>query len=98
MQKLFAIVMVTGALVACGGKKGSNEAFDKTKAFADAMCACKDADCAKKVMDDMTKWSAEYAKTAKPGDGIMEPEEAKKFEAVSKQLTDCSMKANGMGK
>jgi hypothetical protein len=91
MTKLL-FVLAVGSLAACGGKKGSNEAFEKTSAFADAMCACKDADCAKKVMDDMTKWSTEWAKNAKP-DQVPDAEEQKKFTEVSKKLTDCSTKA-----
>lgn len=91
------IVVVAGALAACGKKK-NNEAFEKTKAFADQMCACKDSDCAKKVTEEMTKWSQEWAKNAKPEDNVPDPDQVKEIEAVSKQLTECTMKAHGMKK
>jgi len=86
------MVLTIGSLAACGGKKGGNDAFEKTSAFADQMCACKDADCAKKVMDEMTKWSTEWAKNAKP-DQVPDAEEQKKYVEVSKRMTDCSTKA-----
>ncbi len=94
-MKLTFSFLLLSLVMACGKKGGSNEAFEKTSAFADQMCACKDADCVKKVTDDMTKWSTEFAKNAKPGDvAAPDPEETKKFEEVTKKMTKCMMDAS----
>jgi hypothetical protein len=61
--------------------KGQAEAYMKEmNGFADAMCACKDMECANGVNDKMTKWSEEQTK--KEG-------RAPKFDdATMKQMTD----------
>ncbi len=73
--------------------KGSSDgaaAVAKMGEFADQMCACKDAACAKKVSDDMTAWGQELMKNNPPKPT---PEEQKQGEEKSKMLSDCMQKA-----
>lgn len=79
-----------------GGKGDDMEdALKKMTEFADQVCKCKegDSDCAKKVTDNMTKWSEEMAKNASTDSAATDPEEAKKFADVSKRMSDCMVKA-----
>lgn len=45
--------LLLGTLFALGCSSSANKKLDE---FADRACACKDADCAKKVEDDFQKW------------------------------------------
>jgi hypothetical protein len=81
----------------CGSKGG--DAVGKYTEFKDAMCKCKDADCAKKVTDDMSKWGQEMAK--KEGDKKPDAKEvaemAKKMQPIMAELTKCTTAAMGGG-
>jgi hypothetical protein len=63
--------------------------------FADAMCACKDADCAKRVSDDMTAWSQEQAKAAKEPLKMSEDEQKQAVE-IGTHMGECMQAAMGM--
>jgi hypothetical protein len=66
MTKLALAALASYALESIGGgckKKagdgGAASSVAKMRELKDKMCACKDPDCAKKVSDEMTKWSQE---------------------------------------
>ncbi len=91
MKNLKTIAMMIGlsgafALSACGGP------LDDAKKFADEMCACKDAECVKKVSDKAEK---------KLGDEAMEKLAKENPEEMAKLLSrimECSMKHMDMPK
>jgi hypothetical protein len=64
--------------------------LEKMREFTDAMCACKDKQCASRVSDDMTKWSTELMKHS--GDRV-NAKISTKMASITKQLGDCMMKA-----
>lgn len=93
MKHFTLVLMFAGALLACGGKKANKDTV-KIEAWADQMCACKDAACAQKIMEEMAK-DAEADK--RPLSERIGDEAAQKaFGVASKRITECSMKANGM--
>lgn len=65
-----------------------------TEKFSDQACACKDPACIQKMIEESTKW----AETDKRPLSERQLDEAqqKRFDAASKRMTECSMKANGM--
>jgi hypothetical protein len=81
-----------------GACKKGNDAAAKMKEFSDKMCACADkkgeGDCAKKITDEMTKWSADNA-----GKGETAAKATDEEAAATKRFTDCATKAMmaGMG-
>ena len=90
MKKIGIAFLAAMALGGVGCKKG-NDTMKKMGEFKDKMCGCadkKDADCAKKVTDEMSKWATENAgkadTSAKPTE-----EETK----VGQQLAECTTKA-----
>ncbi|MCE9580833.1 MAG: hypothetical protein K8W52_47405 [Deltaproteobacteria bacterium] len=63
MKKLGAIALTFGMILgACGGGAG------KVGEMRDKMCACKDADCAGKVMEEMSKLGDSFGKDYKPSE------------------------------
>ena len=91
MKKIGIAFLTVAALAGVGGCKKGNDTMKKMTEFKDKMCGCadkKDADCAKKVTDEMSKWATENAgkadTSAKPTE-----EETK----VGQQLADCTTKA-----
>lgn len=70
------------ALVGCG----KNKAVVATEEYAEKLCACKDADCAKKEGEAFAK-KAEELKDAKGSEA-----DAKAIEEAVKKALDCSMK------
>nr|HEX4315386.1 hypothetical protein [Kofleriaceae bacterium] len=63
MTKIGIAFLAVAALTGGGCKKG-NDTMKKMGEFKDKMCGCadkKDADCAKKVTDEMSKWATENA-------------------------------------
>ena len=78
------LAMVLG-LGACGGKAG--EAIGEMKKIKTEMCACKDADCVKKVSEKMEAMSKKHAET--------KASEAQVKEAmkVMGEITECAQKA-----
>lgn len=90
---VFAAVLAVASFTGCKKKGGdSGAALAKTTEFKDKMCKCAegDAECAKKVTDEMTKW-AEAQPKAKEGATPAKPDP--KMEEVSKQLGECMQKA-----
>jgi hypothetical protein len=90
MTKIGIAFLAVAALAGVGCKHG-NDTMKKMTEFKDKMCGCadkKDADCAKKVTDEMSKWATENAgkadTSAKPTE-----EETK----VGQQLAECTTKA-----
>jgi phage shock protein A len=76
---------ILGTLFICGCSSEANKKLDE---FADRACACKDAECAKKVEEDFTKWLS--SNTDAKGD----EDKAKKSAA---RMATCIAKAR-MGK
>lgn len=78
---------------ACKKKGGSGDMLAKLEDYKNQMCKCTDKACADKVMEDMTKWGTESAKTmdkdAKPSE-----DEMKKSQAISEELSKCMMKVS----
>jgi hypothetical protein len=70
------------ALVGCG----KNKAVVATEEYAEKICACKDAECAKKEGEAFAK-KAEELKDAKGSEA-----DAKAIEEAVKKALDCSMK------
>jgi hypothetical protein len=98
MNKLMIAFAATMALASFGCKKkagtaGSSEAMAKMTEFKDKMCACKDAECAKKVNDEMTKWSQEQqGKTKEPVK--MSEADQKKATEIGTAMGECMQKAS----
>jgi hypothetical protein len=89
-MKIFKLVLATVAfssLLAVGGCSKDKVKF--MNEFADEICKCKDADCAKKV-------SEKFEKQAKD---MGEPTEAEKkaMEPAMKKMMECMLKASGLG-
>jgi len=59
--------------------------------YADAICACKDKTCAKKVSDDMTKWGDEVAKDH-PEPPKMSDEQTKAASDIGQRFGECMQK------
>jgi len=100
MNKLVIAFAATMALMSFGCKKkaggGAGEALAKSAEFKDKMCACKDAECAKKVNEEMTAWS----KANPPKDGkaaAMSEADTKKATEIGTEMSACMAKANGAG-
>jgi hypothetical protein len=66
---------------------------DMTK-FKDQLCACKDAACAQKVSDDMTKWSQELTKREKDPPKLTE-EQTRRAADIGEQMGNCMQTAMG---
>lgn len=64
--------------------------------FKDQMCMCKDAACAQRVSDDMTKWGREMAKDDREPPKFTD-EETKKFTEIGESMGLCMQKAMGGG-
>lgn len=100
MKKLSIAFMAAVSLLSFAGckKKAGNDAaaaIAKLTEFKDAMCKCSDKACAEKVQADMQKWAAEMSskkESAKPSEADMQ-----KSQAVTEELTKCTMKAMGVG-
>jgi hypothetical protein len=69
-------------------------AMAKMAEFETAMCACKDADCAKLVSDQMTAWSMEMAKVAKEPVKLSEAE-MKRATEMGTHMGECMQAAMG---
>ena len=97
MNKIGFAFAATMALVSFSGCKksgGAGEALAKMGEFKGRMCVCKDAECAKKVSDDMNKWSQdEAAKSKEPQSDA----DQKKAAEISTQMGECMQKATGPG-
>ena len=97
MNKLMFAFAATAALMSFGCKKksdggGSGAAMAKMTEFKDKMCACKDADCAKKVNDEMNTWSQEQAKNQKEPVKLSDADQKKATE-IGTQMAECMQKA-----
>jgi hypothetical protein len=68
----------------------------KMVTFKDAMCACKDSDCAKRVSDDMTAWSQDYAKREQEPVRLTEADQKRAVE-IGTKMGECMQTAMGMG-
>ena len=64
--------------------------------FAGDMCACADADCAKRVSDEMTKWSQEMAQKQEEPPTMTEAEQQQAVE-IGTRMGECMQKARGAG-
>jgi len=70
----------------------------KMSEFKDQMCACKDAACAEKVSDGMTKWSQDMSKEYRNKEPPrMTEEDTKKAAAIGEQMGKCMQVAMGAG-
>lgn len=90
MKQLSLVVVVVASFAGCG-KSGNSAMLDKMDGFATAACACKDAACTTKVMEDMGKWAE--SQKASMGDKQPSADEAKRVAEISKKFQDCIMKA-----
>ena len=71
-------------------------AMAKMEQFAGQMCACKDADCAKRVADDMTKWAQQMAQETKEPVKMTE-DEMKRATEIGTRMGECMQTAMGAG-
>lgn len=67
----------------------------KMAGFSDQMCACKDAECARRVSDEMTAWSQELAKKDEEPPKLSEDQQ-KRAMAIGTKMGECMQKAMGM--
>ena len=89
---VFASVLAVASFTGCKKKGGdSGAALAKMTEFKDKMCKCAegDADCAKKVSDEMTKWSEAQPKPKEGATAKADP----KAEEVGKAMGECMQKA-----
>ncbi|HEX2685350.1 MAG TPA: hypothetical protein VHN14_01965 [Kofleriaceae bacterium] len=95
MKNLTIAFLAAVSLMSFAGckKKGGGDMVGKYTELKDQMCKCTDKACADKVVADMAKMAEASAKEAKAPD----PEEAKKYEPIMKQYTECMTKALGGG-
>jgi hypothetical protein len=77
-------------------KRTYEEVFAAMEQFRDKMCACREHDstCAQHVADEMSQWSKEMANKlqAKQAHDVTS-EEAQRMSEVTKEMSECSMKA-----
>ena len=96
MKKLTLAFAVAMAFLAVGCKKKGGDsaaAMKKMTEFKDQMCACKDAECAKKVSDAMLADSkASAGKETKYSEA-----DQKKATEIGTAMSECMTKAMGMG-
>jgi hypothetical protein len=96
MQEMHAALLVL--VVACGSPQpppsanpapriDAEQMLSKTAEFRDAMCKCADVGCYQKVMDAMTAWLEETAKSPEP---TMTEDETKRWTEIDHQLKECS--------
>lgn len=74
----------------------SSRVMAKMQEFTVAMCDCKDADCAKRVSDEMTKWSQQEAQTQKEPVKMSE-EDMKQATELGTRMGECMQRAMGAG-
>ena len=89
------VAALTLLSVGCKKKGGAGEAMAKMSDFKDQMCKCKDAACAQKVNEDMTKWTNDTTKDNK--DMKMTDEENNKAKAIGEEMGKCMQALNGAG-
>jgi hypothetical protein len=75
-----------------GGGSGGGDYTAKLTDFKNRMCECKDAACASKVTEDMTKWSQEWAKNSGGQAAKMSEADAKKTAEITTEMGNCSAK------
>lgn len=83
-------IVLLGALALVGCKRTSNadEVLAKLEGCSKAMCDCKDKACVDKVNDELTKWTAEAAKSVSKDDRP-HPGDAKKAGEHMAKLVGC---------
>ena len=69
------------------------EAIAKLQEFTDQMCQCRDATCAQKVGDELTKWGQEMAKRHPNPPSNMTEQQTKDINAIAEKLGMCMQKA-----
>jgi hypothetical protein len=84
------------SLADAAGSASMAEAMAKMSEFKNMMCSCKDADCAKKVSDEMTRWSQEQAGKMNSPPKMSEAD-MKKATEIGTAMGECMQKAMGMG-
>jgi hypothetical protein len=72
------------------GTSGGGDAMATMVKLKDKMCACKDAECARKVSDEMTAWSQQQGGTR---DNKLSEADQKKATEVGTQMGECMQKA-----
>jgi hypothetical protein len=61
--------------------------------FTDQVCVCKDAACAQKVNDEMSKWGQEMAREAEMNDRPPSPEYMRRVEKTVERMSKCMTEA-----
>jgi hypothetical protein len=88
---LLASAVTVLSIAGCKKKAGDGaDAIAKMTELRDKMCACKDADCAKKVSDEMTAWSDSFSKSR--GDKKLGEDDQKRSSALGNEMAACMMK------
>lgn len=64
-------------------------ALERMQTFADAMCACTDAACAKRVTDEQTAWASQFL-TENPNPPTKSAAQVTRMKAVATQMVTCS--------
>lgn len=97
MTKLALALSAVLALVSISGCKskgsseggGSADVLAKMTELKTKMCACKDPDCAKKVSDELTRWTQDQSSKKKALDEAGQ----KQADALGSEMGDCMARA-----
>jgi hypothetical protein len=90
LKNLLAVGLLTFGLAACGSKEAN-----QMEEFADKMCACKDADCAEKLFEEVKK--IDSANEGKKVSASAAEKYAKAGERLSKCYADIISKGPAKG-
>ena len=80
------IEVIEDAIKACKSKLAGGDQLAAMEQFRDKMCACKDKECAEKVMQEMTVWGNSHK------DDTASPEDLKKAAEIGEELGRCGAK------
>lgn len=75
----------------------AQRAMAKMEELAGKMCACKEAECAKSVSNEMTRWSQEMANEVKNEPVKMSEEDMKRATEIGTRMGECMQKAMEAG-
>jgi outer membrane murein-binding lipoprotein Lpp len=83
--------LILGSLVALGCSNAANKKLDE---FADRACACKEAECGQKVMEDFLQWAKDN-KDARGDEGAAKKAVAKMQGCITKLSAKMRKPAEG---
>jgi len=76
---------------------GSAAAIAKMTQFTEEACKCIDRACADLVMEEITQWGQEMAKSYEQDAEKMNPDDMKRMTTIAERLTKCMTAAYSIG-